>query len=65
MAKIQSFADKVAKGTIDYSRHCPKCEEAYTMIKLVTAEKMADTNAHKFKERMVAVCKCNENEITA
>lgn len=64
MAKIQSFADKVNKGTKDFTTHCPKCEESYTMIKLVSTEKSDKTDAYKFRERNVRMCKCNENDIT-
>jgi len=64
MAKVQSFADKVNKGTKDFSTHCQKCEESYTMIKLIKSEKSEKTNAYKFNQKMVAMCKCNEKEIT-
>ncbi|MBN2415958.1 hypothetical protein JXO52_08950 [bacterium] len=65
MAKVQSFADKMAKGTLDFTKHCSTCEESYTMIKLVTTDKSPETNSYKFKERIVAMCKCNENELIA
>jgi len=64
MAKVQSFAEKVAKGTKDFTTNCPECDESYTMIKLVTAEKSDKTNAYRFKERNVPMCKCNEGELT-
>ncbi len=62
MAKVKSFADKVAKNTMDFHKHCPKCGEAINTIQLVKAERSA-ANSWRFNEKYVAVCKCNEKEV--
>lgn len=61
MAKAKSFADKVAKSTMDFHKHCPKCGEAINTIQLVKAEKSA--NSWRFNDKYVGVCKCNEKEV--
>jgi phage FluMu protein Com len=65
MAKDRSFAAKVAKGAKDQlkSKQCPKCGEVMNMIKLVSSEPKKDASSWRFKEKFVAVCKCNEKEI--
>ena len=65
MGKAKSFADKVNKGTHDYTTHCPECGESYTTIKLITSEKSDKTQAWRFNQRFVGLCKCNENEIVS
>lgn len=67
MAKDRSFAAKVAKGAKDHlkSKQCPKCGEVVNMIKLVTSEENKDMASWRFKEKFVAVCKCNEKEVYA
>ncbi len=67
MAKDRSFAAKVAKGAKDQlkSRRCPKCGEVMNMIKLVTSEEKKYMASWRFKEKFVAVCKCNEKEVYA
>jgi len=62
MAKAKSFADKVAKNSMDFKKHCQKCGEAYTNIRLVKAEKSA-AGSWRFNDRNVAVCKCNDKEV--
>lgn len=63
MAKVQSFADKMAKGGQDFTTHCPKCGETISSVKLVTSELSDKTGAWRFNQKFVGVCKCNENEI--
>jgi len=60
---MASFADKMNKATSDFSTHCPKCGEAISYVKLVTSEKSEKNGAIRFNQRMVGVCKCNENNI--
>ena len=64
MAKIKSFADKMAKAAHDYTTHCPKCGESISTVKLITSERSQKTGAWRFNQRFVGVCKCNENDIT-
>jgi hypothetical protein len=63
MAKAKSFADKVAKASIDFHKHCPKCGGPINTIHLVTSEKSGHSNAWRFREKDVGVCKCNEKEV--
>ncbi|OVE79843.1 hypothetical protein BVY01_01360 [bacterium I07] len=65
MAKIQSFADKMNKSTHDYTTHCAECGESYSNVKLITAEKSDKTNAWRFNQKFVGMCKCNEKAITS
>ena len=64
MAKVKSFADKIAKDKRDFTTHCPKCGESITTIKLVASELSEKTGAYRFKQSFVGVCKCNENDVT-
>jgi hypothetical protein len=63
MAKAKSFADKVAKASQDFSKHCPKCGEPIVPIQLVTSEISAKSNSWRFNSKFVGLCKCNEKEI--
>ncbi len=64
MAKDQSFAAKVAKATAGKSgTTCAECGEVYSAVKLITSEKSATTDAWKFNQRLVQVCKCNQSEV--
>lgn len=63
MAKIKTFADKMAKSAQDLSKHCTKCGESIATVKLVTSERSEKTKAWRFKNKLVRVCKCNEAEI--
>lgn len=63
MAKAKTFADKVAKASQDFSRHCQKCGESIATVKLVTSERSSKTGAWRFNQRFVGLCKCNEKEI--
>ena len=62
MAKAKTFADKVAKSHMDYTKHCPKCGESISTVKLVAAEKSEKTGAYRFRDKLVGVCKCNRSE---
>jgi uncharacterized OB-fold protein len=64
MAKAKTFADKLAKSSHDYSKHCPKCGESFVPIKLVQSEKSKKTGAWKFNEKYLGLCKCNSKGIT-
>ncbi len=59
MGKSKSFADKMAKATTDFSKHCPTCGEAYQTVKFISSEKSEKTGAIRFNQRFVGVCKCN------
>jgi hypothetical protein len=61
MAKVKSFADKVAKNSMDFSKHCPVCKESFRTVQVVKAEKSAG-GAWRYRERYLPVCKCNEKE---
>ena len=63
MGKGKSFADKVAKQTMDFSTHCPQCGESMSTVKLITSETSEATGAIRFRQKLVKVCKCNEKEI--
>lgn len=64
MAKDQSFAAKVAKGSAtDSGNHCPTCGESFNMVKLIVSEKDEIKNSWKFNQRFVRVCKCNHAEV--
>ena len=63
MAKAKTFADKVSKATQDFTTHCPKCGESIAPAKIITSEKSTKTDAWRFNEKLVKLCKCNENEI--
>lgn len=62
MAKRRSFADKVAKATKQKGRKCPKCENTYEPI-LVVSSTHSDIGTWKFKQKRVQICKCNEKEV--
>ncbi len=62
MAKAKTFADKVAKASQDFSKHCPKCGESITPIHLVTSERSPKSGAWRYNSRHVGMCKCNEKE---
>ena len=64
MAKIKSFAEKVARSGVDNDKHCPKCGEAIVQVKLVAAETKERTGAIRFRQKFVGMCKCNENDLT-
>ena len=62
MGKAKSFADKMNKTA--QVTQCPQCGEAYTTVKLVRSEKSEKTEAWRFKEQFVALCKCNADVVT-
>ena len=63
MAKAKTFADKMAKASQDFTRHCPKCKASITTIQLVTSERAPKSGSWRFNSRFIGVCKCNEKEI--
>ena len=63
MGKGKSFADKVAKQTLDFTLHCPECGESLSNVKMITSERSEDTGAYRFRQKLVKVCKCNEKEL--
>ena len=63
MGKAKSFADKMNK-TAQAGAQCPECGEAYATVKLIRAEKSEKTEAWRFKEQFVGVCKCNAESVT-
>ncbi len=65
MAKrvTKGFAAKTEKALRDTKRHCPVCGDAVEMVKHITPVINAETNSMKFKEKMLAVCKCNRKDI--
>jgi len=64
MAKDKSFAAKMEKGA-KVDGKCPECGEVKSSALLVSSEKNEMKNSWKFKEKMVQICKCNENEVYA
>jgi hypothetical protein len=63
MAKIKNFADKMSKDKSAFLKHCPKCGEAITTVKLVASELSEKTGAYRFMQSFVGVCKCNGNDV--
>jgi C4-type Zn-finger protein len=63
MGKTKSFADKMNKSVRNSNTHCPVCGESFTSVKMVTSEKSEKTNAWRFNQSFVRVCKCNESKI--
>ncbi len=64
MAKDRSFAAKLAKGAVEGNK-CPVCGEVKNMIMVVNTDKKESKGSWRFKEKFVAVCKCNEKEVYA
>ncbi|OQX96452.1 hypothetical protein B6I21_01000 [candidate division KSB1 bacterium 4572_119] len=62
MAKDRSFAAKMAKGEVE-SNTCSTCGETYSTLKVISSEVKDGRDSVGFKEKFVAVCKCNEKEI--
>jgi len=63
MAKAKSFADKVAKSSQDFTKHCPKCGESILHVQLVSSERSPKSSSWRFNSRFLGMCKCNEKEI--
>jgi formate dehydrogenase maturation protein FdhE len=63
MGHAKTFADKMAKSVVDYSKHCPVCGESLRPVQYVVSEKSETTGAWRFNQRFVGVCKCNEHDI--
>jgi hypothetical protein len=64
MAKQQSFADKATKAAKQNGRKCPKCENIYEPILVVSSEQN-NSGSWKFNHKRIQVCKCNEKEVFA
>ena len=62
MAKDRSFASKVSKAQHETALHCATCGEETTALKVVQAVKSTKKDSHKFNEKFVRICKCNEKE---
>lgn len=65
MAKDKSFAAKLAKAGGAASLHCPKCGEIINSLHVVECVKNEEKNSIKFKENIVALCKCNHSQVMA
>ena len=63
MGKGKTFADKIAKQSLDFTVHCPECGESLSPVKMVTSERSEATGAYRFRQKLVKICKCNEKEI--
>jgi hypothetical protein len=63
MAKAKSFADKIAKGKQDFTKHCRQCGESMTPVQLIVSERSEKTNSWKFNNKYIGICKCNEKSI--
>ena len=63
MAKAKSFADKVAKASKDFSKHCPKCGGPISTVQHVVSEKSPKSGAWRYNSRYIGLCKCNEKEL--
>ena len=63
MAKERSFAAKIAKSHAVSTNVCPVCGVAKSSVHYVKGMKNDEKGSWRFKERYVAVCKCNEKEI--
>ena len=63
MAKGKSFIDKLGKSGKDFSKHCSKCGESISTVKVITSELVDETGAWRFKKKFVGICKCNEEKI--
>ncbi len=62
MAKDRSFAAKVSKAHGAGGSHCATCGEAFSTLKVVSTQENAEKKSLRFKETLVSICKCNENE---
>ena len=62
MAKAKTFADKIAKSHLDYTKHCPECGESISSVMVVAAERSEKTGAYRFKDKFVKICKCNQSD---
>ena len=62
--KDRTFAAKVAKSASKelMGKHCPACGELFNIVQVVSSEK-SEIDTWKFKEKIVSVCKCNQNEV--
>ncbi len=64
MAKKQDFLSKTKR----FEKHgliCQTCGDTISHVQVVRTEKSAKTDAWRFNQNFVAVCKCNEKEVYA
>jgi hypothetical protein len=59
----KGFADKTSKAGKIAKKTCPVCGEPIDYVKHVTTVSDADNKSMRFTEKMVAVCKCNRDQI--
>ncbi len=64
MAKARSFADKVARSSKEHDKHCDTCGEVFTTVKMVASERSEKSDAWKFNQKFISVCKCNVEDLT-
>lgn len=62
MAKKQDFASKTMKMA-KHGKQCPVCGEFYSHALKVDLVPSKKAGSHRFAEKQIAVCKCNENDI--
>lgn len=62
MAKTQSFAEKVAKATIQHGKKCPKCGIIKQPVLYVSSEPSSHGNI-RFSHKRIQICQCNEKEV--
>lgn len=62
MAKAKTFADKVAKASIQHGKKCPKCGTVKQPILYVSSEPSKHGSV-RFSHRRIQVCQCNEKEV--
>ena len=63
MPKKGGFAAKVMKASQKKAGECPVCGEVKSYIKQVRSEFDPVKNSYRFREKVIAVCKCNSNEV--
>jgi len=64
MAKKQDFLSKTLKSN-KHGKVCPVCESQIIFVKVVKTEKSPKTDAWRFNQNNIGVCKCNEKEVYA
>ena len=62
MAKDRSFASKVAKSAGQGPNVCAECGQPRSQIKVIQSTPNPEKDSFRFKEKMVSMCKCNEND---
>ena len=62
MAKVQDFAKKVEKATMERGLKCPKCSTLKVPTLFIDSAK-TPAGTFRFNRSMVQICKCNEKAI--